>query len=151
MSNTTLPPKVGQLFVAEPPPSYLHAPPVVVDCSALAGILFQEPWADVAAQQLVGKRLHAPHLLAVELASVALKKHKHGFGDVAADGLAQLAELDLALHPLPAEAVWSLAVQYKLTAYDAAYLWLAAEMACPLVTFDEQLAQAAGIHLGGLP
>lgn len=151
MPDSVLPPQAGRLFVAEPPPSYLHAQPVVVDCSALAGILFQEPWADVAAQQLVGKRLHAPHLLAVELASVALKKHKQGFGDVAADGLAQLAELDLALHPLPPEAVWSLAVQYKLTAYDAAYLWLAAELTCPLVTFDEQLAQAAHTHLGGLP
>lgn len=140
-----------RLFVAEPPPSYLHIPPVVVDCSALAGILFQEHWADVAAQQLLAKRLHAPHLLPVELASVALKKHKQGFSAIAADGLAQLANLDLTLHPINAEAVLSLAVQYQLTAYDAAYLWLAAELTCPLVTFDQQLAQAAQIHLGGLP
>lgn len=151
MAFSTRPSATASLFVAEPPPSYLHAQPVVVDCSALAGVLFQEPWADEVALQLMGKRLHAPHLLAVELASVALKKHKQGFGDIASDGLAQLAELDLALHPLPADAVLLLALQYKLTAYDAAYLWLAAELTCPLVTFDHRLAQAAQAHLGGLP
>jgi len=151
MYGLTLPPNADRLFVAEPPPSYLHAQPVVVDCSALAGILFQEPWADVAVQQLVGKRLHAPHLLPVELTSVALKKHKQGFRDIAADGLAQLAELDLTFHPLQVERVLSLALQYQLTAYDAAYLWLAAELTCPLVTFDQQLAQAAKAHLGSLP
>ncbi len=141
----------NKLFVAEPPPHYLQAPPVVVDCSALAGILFLEPWADVAAQQLTGKRLHAPHLLQVELTSVALKKHRQGFGAIAADGLEQLGALDLALHPVNPEAVWALALQYKLTAYDAAYLWLAAELRCPLITFDEQLAQAAQAHLSDLP
>lgn len=151
MALSTKPSARASLFVAEPPPSYLHAQPVVVDCSALAGILFLEPWADEAAQHLMGKRLHAPHLLTVELASVALKKHKQGFSDIALDGLAQLADLDLALHPLQPAAVLSLALQYKLTACDAAYLWLAAEMTCPLITFDQRLAQTAQAHLGGMP
>ena len=82
---------------------------------------------------------------------MALKKHRQGFGAIAADGLAQLGALDLALHPVNPEAVWALALQYKLTAYDAAYLWLAAELRCPLITFDEQLAQAAQAHLSDLP
>ncbi len=139
------------LFVAEPPAHYLHTPPVVVDCSALSGILFQEPWADAAAQQLDGKRLHAPALLQVEVASVALKKHKKGFSAIAADGLVQFAALDVVLHPVSADAVVALALQYNLSAYDASYLWLATELTCPLVTFDDKLAQAAHSHLGSLP
>lgn len=141
----------ADLFVAEPPAHYLQAPPVVVDCSALAGILFQEPWADAAAQQLDGKRMHAPALLQVEVASVALKKHKKGFAAIAADGLAQFAAIDVALHPVDTQAVLALAVHYNLSAYDASYLWLATELTCPLVTFDDKLAQAAQGHLSSLP
>ncbi|MBV1730908.1 MAG: hypothetical protein KUA38_01540, partial [Hydrogenophaga sp.] len=51
------------LLVAEPPAQYLPRPPMVVDCSALAGVLFQEPWMDQALQRLSGHRLYAPHLL----------------------------------------------------------------------------------------
>lgn len=146
-----VPPLAAPLLrVAEPPAPFFRAPPVVVDCSVLAGVLFCEPWADEAVQQLVGKRLHAPHLLAVELASVALKKHKQGLGEVAAEGLAQFAELDVALHPVAAEAVWALAQRHAITAYDAAYLWLAAELACPLLTFDQRLGDAAQAHWRGL-
>lgn len=36
-----------------------------------------------------------------------------------------------------------------LTAYDAAYLWLPAELEVPLATFDDQLTQAARKHLAG--
>lgn len=139
------------LFVAEPPAHYLHAPPVVVDCSALAGILFQEPWADAAAQRLDGKRMHAPAWQQVEVASVALKKHKKSFAAIAADGVAQFAVLDVASHPVNAQAVAALALKYNLSAYDASYLWLATELMCPLVTFNDKLAQAAQGHLSGLP
>ena len=42
------------LYVAEPPARYLPQPPLVVDCSALAGILFQEPWLEQARGRLAG-------------------------------------------------------------------------------------------------
>ncbi len=67
------------LRVAEPPARLRARPPLVVDCSALAAIVFQEP----------------------------------GFK-------------------------------------EAAYLWLAEQLRCPLVTFDERLGRAATRHLAGL-
>ncbi len=42
-------------------------------------------------------------------------------------------------------------MRYQLSAYDAAYLWLAAELKAPLATFDAKLAAAAQAHLGALP
>ncbi|MEO7940952.1 MAG: hypothetical protein ABIR55_20195 [Burkholderiaceae bacterium] len=65
-----------ELHVAESPASYLRRPPVVVDCSALCGLLFQEHWQAQAAQKISARALHAPYLLYTELANVAAKKHK---------------------------------------------------------------------------
>ena len=112
------------LQVAEPPPRFRARPPLVVDCSALATIVFQEPGFDEVAARLLGHQLHAPQLLQ--------------------------AELEIVLYALDLLAVGELAIRCKLTAYDAAYLWLAEQLRCPLVTFDQRLGRAAVRHLGGL-
>jgi predicted nucleic acid-binding protein len=137
------------LYVAEPPALYLMRPPLVVDCSALSGIVFQEPWQAQAQKSIVGRTLHAPSLLPYEITSVSLKKERRGETHVA-DGLAQALEMDIDLHEINAQEVFDLAKRYQLSAYDAAYLWLAAELKCPLATFDEKLATAAQAHLSTL-
>lgn len=137
------------LHVAEPPAQYLLRPALVVDCSCLAGFVFGEEWKDQARQYLDGRRLHAPHLLHAEIANVAVKKLRSGELH-ASEGLAEAALMEIELHPINAPAVAALAMQYKLSAYDAAYLWLAANLKCPLVTFDDKLAVAAKAHLAGL-
>ncbi len=138
------------LYVAEPPAQYMTRPPVVVDCSALAGVLFQEPWQAQATEKIYGRTLNAPYLLQAEIASVALKKHKQGFEQLVADGLAQYETMEIDLHRVEPTHVLALALRYKLSAYDAAYLWLAAELKAPLATFDEKLAAAAQAHLSSL-
>ena len=138
-------------YVAEPPAQYLARPPVVVDCSALAGILFEEPWQALAAEKLHGRNLNAPFLLQAEITSVALKKHKQGLDTLAVNGLARYDALDIALHQIQPTSVLALALRYNLSTYDAAYLWLAAELKAPLATFDEKLATAAQTHLASLP
>lgn len=143
-------PAPSQLYVAEPPAHYLARPPVVLDCSALAGLLFHEQWRDLAAEKIHGRTLHAPFLLQTEIASVALKKHRKGFADLVTDALAEYVELDLNLHRVEPHDTLALALRYQLSAYDAAYLWLAAELKAPLATFDEKLGRAAQEHLAGL-
>ncbi|HVR49446.1 MAG TPA: type II toxin-antitoxin system VapC family toxin [Pseudorhodoferax sp.] len=138
------------LHVAEPPAHYLVLPPLVVDCSVLAGLLFQEAWERQAGDAIEARTLHAPHLLATELTSVALKKHRLGMRDIASDGLAAFAQLDIALHEVQPAQVLALAIRYQLSAYDAAYLWLAAELKAPLATFDARLGTAAQTHLASL-
>jgi predicted nucleic acid-binding protein len=140
---------MSALHIAEPPAQYQVRPPIVVDCSALAGIVFREPWGEQAAQQLEARSLHAPWLLQVEIASVAVKKLRRG-EEHAAYGLGLAAEMAIDLHAVDPVAVADLAQRYQLSAYDASYLWLAEQLRCPLATFDAQLGEAATTHLAAL-
>ena len=142
---------VRSLFVAEPPAQYLLQPPLVVDCSTLAGLVFSEHWRDQALQRIDGRSLNAPCLLDIEIASVALKKNRGGDPNLGVVGMQNYATMDIKLHAVKPQEVLALAIRYQLSAYDASYLWLAAELKCPLATFDEKLATAAQAHLSRLP
>ena len=139
------------LYVAEPPAIYLVRPPLVVDCSVLIAVLFEEDTRERAAELLAGKSRHAPYLLDHEIASVAQKKSRSGCSPaLIAQALSDYAMQDIALYRTDISAQYELAQRYNLSAYDAAYLWLAAELKAPLATFDEKLATAAKAHLASL-
>jgi predicted nucleic acid-binding protein len=144
-------PPARPLFVAEPPAAWSQRPAIVVDCSVLAALLWAEPAAGEAATRLAGRSLHAPALLLYELADVARSKCRSGVPtEVARAGLQALAEQRVVLHDAEPVATFDLAQNLGLSAYDGAYLWLAAELKAPLVTFDQRLAEAAQRHLGSL-
>lgn len=135
------------LYLAEPPPR-TERPPVVVDCSVLSAVLWAEPAAADAAAQLSGRSVHAPGLIRYELANVARNKSRSGVPpDVARAGLEAFAEQKIALSEIDVSRLFDLAHSLSLTAYDAAYLCLAADLRAPLVTFDQRLAEAARRHL----
>lgn len=139
------------LVVAEPPALYLSRPPLVVDCSVLSAVLFEEATRDEALARLAGKALHAPSLIEYEVASVALKKLAHGWpADAVHSALEGFDSHALELHRCHLPAMVDLARHLRLSAYDAAYLWLAAQLKAPLATFDAQLGKAAQRHLGAL-
>ena len=138
------------LYIAEPPASYFVLPPLVVDCSILASLLFEETTQEQAALRIDGKTLHAPKLLQFEMVSVALKKHKAGAPHIARKGLERLVDFKIETHEIDPAATLALAIRYNLSAYDAAYLWLAADIKSPLATFDEKLGRAAQTHLATL-
>jgi len=139
------------IYLAEPPASYLSWPPLVVDSSAVCAILYLESNCEDARQRMDQRRLHAPELITYEVTNVALKKAARGAGSLALDGVERYARFPLQLHGIDAAAVARLGLRYQLTAYDAAYLWLATELKAPLATFDQRLGEAAQEHLGSLP
>lgn len=117
---------------------------VVVDASALAAVLFAEPAGALVQQTLRDRRLIAPALLPFELASIYAKKRRRYPNDAA---LLQrqwqwLRALALDLHGVDFDAVVRLALQHRLTTYDASYLWLALDKNLPLATLDRQLDAA---------
>ncbi len=140
-----------RLFVAEPAPRYLARPPVVVDSSLVCAVLFDEAEREQAQERLAGKQLFAPRLLSDEVVNVALKKLRGGMpAEVVEHALEDYAAQAIELHDTDLRGQYALAQRYQLSAYDAAYLWLAAELKAPLATFDARLGKAAQRHLGAL-
>jgi len=122
-------------------------PVVVVDASALAAIAFQEPEGRAVRDRLEGRSLAAPRLLAYELANTALTKlRRHpAQAPLIRAGLAGVLADDFAIFWSDVDhgEVVDLAGRTGLTAYDAAYLWLARHLDAELVTLDTKLQRAA--------
>jgi len=117
----------------------------VVDCSALAAVVFEEDWAAEVVPQLKGRRLIAPALLPFELAQVYTTKMRRQPAQSAIlldQFVAALGGLTLDLEPVGFDELPGLAEQHGLSCYDAAYLWLVLAHQAPLVTFDRKLAAA---------
>jgi predicted nucleic acid-binding protein len=137
------------LYVAEPAAVWRSRPPLVVDCSVLASCLFDEDEAQDAALALRGHALHAPALLPFEFANVARSKSRAGAPhERIVLALKAFEDMLVELHPVPLANMHALALAQGLSAYDAAYLTLAASLEAPLLTYDHKLADAAARVLG---
>lgn len=119
---------------------------MVVDASALAALAFNEPDAEEVARRLEGREVHAPSLLPYELANVAWKKGRRDPSALPAilRALAEALDADRGItwwSVPPTEATLT-ALATGLTAYDAAYVWLAGFLGADLVTLDGRVAAA---------
>ena len=119
-------------------------PGKVADASVVAALVFRESRRVEAAEILGGDDLHAPSLLAYELTNVAGKKHEL-YPDQAE---AAIEGLDLGLSmvthwvDVDYQSVLRIALETGISAYDAAYLWVARSSGLQLVTFDAELQRA---------
>ena len=114
----------------------------VVDASAVAAVLFDEPEsAPVVAS--VGDRLLAPVLLRYEIASVCTTKlsRQPAHAKLILARYRLLGSLDIEFVESDWETLPMLARTWALSAYDAAYLQLALILKAPLVTLDARLAK----------
>jgi predicted nucleic acid-binding protein len=120
---------------------------VVVDASALAALVFQEPGAAAIRDRLDGATVFAPSLLRYELANVAWKKARRHPADAArilgALAVALDSDWGLTWREVEAADVVMLAAATGLTSYDASYLWLAGMLGADLVTRDARLAETS--------
>jgi len=115
----------------------------VVDASALAAVLFDEPEAAPVMAGISGLLL-APGLLRYELASICASKLRNEpqQAKLTLQRYRLLAGLDIEFADPDWDALPLLARQWELSAYDAAYLQLALERKARLVTLDARLAGA---------
>ena len=135
-----------RLYVAQPDTPYQVRPPLVVDCSVLAATVFDEANGEQALLSIAGSVMHAPWVIDLEMANVALKKLKGGQTEAIQRAFAQYLEIDIEKHDVDAQLVLALAQSYALSAYDAAYLLVASDLRAPLATFDQKLGKAAQLH-----
>ena len=113
------------------------------------------PFADNILEQLETRRSVAivPALWPYEVSSVLARGETRGWitGPEVVDFLHELAALEIRVDPESGERVLTdvhrIALRYRLTSYDAAYLELALRLRLPLATLDEEL-RAASVSAG---
>ena len=140
------------VLIAEPPARWAVRPKLVVDASLVAASVFSEKASARADAQMQGRNLCAPTLIDYEIANVALSKVRQR-GISAADSLRMLAlyaEIDIARFDVDLLSMLRIGESFGLSAYDAAYLWVAGELHAPIATFDASLAAAAKTYLSQL-
>ena len=121
---------------------------IVVDASVLANALIDDGSAGDRARSALSEDLRwaAPGHLVVEVISVIRGRllGRKLQAQRADEAIAVLVELEMAqIDVLPlAHRIWEL--HDNLTAYDAAYLAVAEELGCALLTSDARLARADG-------
>lgn len=118
----------------------------MLDASALAAMTFREPGNLGLEAQVEDTSVHAPYLLKLEMANVALIKARRQ-PDAATEILTALhLALDdstgIVWHDVDPTDVALMAQATGLSAYDASYLWLAGTLDADLVTLDRKLASA---------
>jgi predicted nucleic acid-binding protein len=116
----------------------------VVDASAIVALLFNELKREEIVERLRGASLHAPELLAFEVANACLKKMRAAPEERQAllEAFSLLDALSIAAETIHLAEALALAEQTKLTLYDASYLWLARALNVELVTLDDALTRA---------
>jgi len=116
----------------------------VVDASAVAAVLFNEPAAEQVVDRLAGSRLVGTTLMPYEVANVCVSKIARypEQKEVLLDAFSMLDTIGIDLVSAPSDHIVRLACEVGLTAYDASYLWLARELQSDLVTLDRALERA---------
>ena len=116
----------------------------VVDASAIATIIFDEPSRPVAESATHGAVLFAPTLIGYELGNVCLKKirQRPNERDALLSALQAYPAFGIMEEEIASNEVIALAEQKRLSLYDASYLWLADKLGAELVTLDKRLARA---------
>jgi predicted nucleic acid-binding protein len=119
---------------------------IVVDASAIAGLLLAQPHAaSIRAVLATHSELHVPEHFHAEVLSV-LRRYslRRKLTELrAAEALAALADLRVLTYPVRELIVPIWDLRPNLSVYDAAYLALAQQLDVGLITLDRGLAQAA--------
>lgn len=115
---------------------------LVVDASVLAAIIFGESQGPELTLYLEDETLVAPALVDFELANIGLKKARRAPERMSEIIMAldHASRLNIERVAVPVTDVFVLASETGLTAYDAAYLWVAISRDSELITLDNRLA-----------
>jgi predicted nucleic acid-binding protein len=117
----------------------------VIDASSVIALMFAEPAGERVALQIGDASLFAPALLGFEVVNACvtkLRRQPEQRDDILA-AFALQAGLTIETAEVDHAGVLALAERFRLTGYDASYLWLAQLLDAELVTLDGPLGRAA--------
>jgi predicted nucleic acid-binding protein len=121
---------------------------IVVDASVLANVIGDDAGDGRRARQEFrdAEAVAAPDLVDVETVAVLRKRWLSGTitDQRFADAVADLEDLEFDRYPTLQFMARAYELRANVTAYDAAYVGLAEELGCELLTADAHLARAAG-------
>lgn len=117
----------------------------VVDASAIAAVVFNEPRRPIAEAKLAGAVMHAPAFIDIEMASICLKKIRAKLypRSVLLEMYETYDQVTIRKSSTNLREALELAERTDLSIYDADYLWLARHLGCELVTLDGTLEKVA--------
>jgi len=118
---------------------------IVLDSSALVGVLLEQPSADWLLQRMVGTEVCAPAHQTVEAVSAMARMHRAG--QISEAALSSAAADAVGLHqqlvpPTAHHVQRALELSSHVRITDGLYVALAEERSCPLLTTDGRLARA---------
>jgi predicted nucleic acid-binding protein len=120
--------------------------PLVIDASIAFKWYFEEPWSDAARRLLSGTRLVVPRLFFLETSNIMRKRYERK--DISADDARATAEslAELPLEVLPdhrlVRPALDLALDFRISMFDAVYVALAVRLQARVVTADRRLVNA---------
>ena len=121
---------------------------IVLDASAVLDLLLRTERAESIAALVFSpdQRLHAPHLLDIEVTQVLrrLVQHKSLAASRARTALTDYADLSIERHDQTLLLPRIFDLRDSLTAYDGVYIALAEVLDAPLLTCDARLARSHG-------
>lgn len=120
-------------------------PGKVADASVIAAFVFREPEREEAWSLIGGADIYAPTLLAYELASIARTKivRDPSQTDFVLIGLRIGLSMGIRMRHVNQHETLQIALETRLSTYDASYLYLARTLGVQLVTFDNRLRRAS--------
>jgi len=123
---------------------------IVLDASALVELLLQGPHGAAVAEHSLqaNQRIHAPHLVDVELTQVLrrLVLNRSLSPARAGSALSDLGALSVERHPHLPLLARAFDLRDSMTAYDGVYVALAEALDAPLLTCDARLKRSHGHH-----
>ena len=116
----------------------------VVDASVAAAVVFGDVATELNALDFDNRAFVAPSIIRYEFLHICTKKQRAGA--ISAEGAIEawrlFESLEISTEYVSFPETLAAAIRYRLSGYDAAYLWLAISQQLALVTLDQQLEKA---------